>query len=219
SSCIYPKLAPQPIKEEYLLTGPLEATNRAYALAKIAGIETCWSYNRQYGTKYLAAMPTNLYGPGDNFDLKGSHVLPALMRKVVEARAAGKKELVVWGTGTPRREFLYSDDLAAACIHLLSMPDAVYDTLLTNDEAPLVNIGTGEDLTIRELAELVARVVDYECEMVFDTTKQDGTPRKLLDVSKIHGLGWKATTSLEDGIRRTYEAAREQLEGIVISDQ
>jgi GDP-L-fucose synthase len=219
SSCIYPKLAPQPIKEEYLLTGPLEATNRAYALAKIAGIETCWSYNRQYGTKYLAAMPTNLYGPGDNFDLKGSHVLPALMRKVVEARAAGKKELVVWGTGTPRREFLYSDDLAAACIHLLSLPDAVYDTLLTNDEAPLVNIGTGEDLTIRELAELVARVVGYECEMVFDSTKQDGTPRKLLDVSKIHGLGWKATTSLEDGIRRTYEAAREQLEGTVISGQ
>jgi len=141
------------------------------------------------------------------------------MRKVVEARAAGKKELVVWGTGTPRREFLYSDDLAAACIHLLSLPDAVYDTLLTNDEAPLVNIGTGEDLTIRELAELVARVVGYECEMVFDSTKQDGTPRKLLDVSKIHGLGWKATTSLEDGIRRTYEAAREQLEGTVISGQ
>lgn len=212
SSCIYPKLAPQPIKEEYLLTGPLEPTNRAYALAKIAGIETCWSYNRQYGTKYLAAMPTNLYGPGDNYDRNGSHVLPALMRKVIEARTAGKKELVVWGTGTPRREFLYSDDLAAACIHLLSLPEATYETLLTNDEAPLVNIGTGEDLTIRELAEMVARVAGYECEIVFDTTKQDGTPRKLLDVSKIQGLGWKATTSLEEGIRRTYESVREQLE-------
>lgn len=212
SSCIYPKMAPQPIKEAYLLTGPLEPTNRAYALAKIAGIEECWSYNRQYGTKYLAAMPTNLYGPGDNFDLQGSHVLPALMRKVIEARAAGKKELLVWGTGTPRREFLYSDDLAAACIHLLNLSDAVYETLLTRDEAPLVNIGTGEDLTIRELAELIAQILEYKCEIIFDTTKQDGTPRKLLDVSKIHGLGWKATTSLEEGIRKTYEAARTQLE-------
>jgi GDP-L-fucose synthase len=212
SSCIYPKLAPQPIKEEYLLTGPLEPTNRAYALAKIAGIETCWSYNRQYGTKYLAAMPTNLYGPGDNFDLNGSHVLPALMRKVIEARQAGRKELTVWGTGTPRREFLYSDDLAAASIHLLSLPEDVYESLLTKDEAPLVNIGTGEDLTIRELAEMVARILDYKCEIAFDTTKQDGTPRKLLDVSKIHRLGWKATTSLEDGIRKTYESVRAQLE-------
>ena len=212
SSCIYPKMAPQPIKEAYLLTGPLEPTNRAYALAKIAGIEECWSYNRQYGTKYLAAMPTNLYGPGDNFDLQGSHVLPALMRKVIEARAAGKKDLLVWGTGTPRREFLYSDDLAAACIHLLNLSDAVYETLLTRDEAPLVNIGTGEDLTIRELAELIAQILEYKCEIIFDTTKQDGTPRKLLDVSKIHGLGWKATTSLEEGIRKTYEAARTQLE-------
>lgn len=215
SSCIYPKLAPQPIKEEYLLAGPLEPTNRAYALAKIAGIETCWSYNRQYGTRYLAAMPTNLYGPEDNFDLSRSHVLPALMRKVIEARQTAKRELVVWGTGTPRREFLYSDDLAAACIHLLNLPEAVYDTLLTNDEAPLVNIGTGEDLTIRELAELVARILDYKCNIVFDTTKQDGTPRKLLDVNKIHGLGWKATTSLESGILKTYESARAQLETVV----
>jgi GDP-L-fucose synthase len=214
SSCIYPKLAPQPIKEEYLLTGPLEPTNRAYALAKIAGIEMCWSYNRQYGTRYLAAMPTNLYGPGDNFDLQGSHVLPALMRKVIEARQAGKRELVVWGTGTPRREFLYSDDLAEACIHLLNLPDAIYDGLMTNDDAPLVNIGTGEDLTIRELAELVARVLEYECKIVFDTTKQDGTPRKLLDVSRIESLGWKATTSLEEGIRKTYESVREQLEAL-----
>ena len=212
SSCIYPKLAPQPIKEEYLLTGPLEPTNRAYALAKIAGIEMCWSYNRQYGTQYLAAMPTNLYGPGDNFDLKGSHVLPALMRKVVEAKRAGETRLSVWGTGRPRREFLYSDDLAEACIHLLSLPEKSYESLLTQDEAPLINIGTGEDLTIRELAELVARVLDFDCELVFDTSRQDGTPQKLLDVSRIHSLGWKAKVSLEEGIRRTYASAQSQLE-------
>lgn len=214
SSCIYPKLAPQPIKEEYLLTGPLEPTNRPYALAKIAGIEMCWSYNRQHGTQYLAAMPTNLYGPGDNFDLNGSHVLPALMRKVIEARQAGERKLVVWGTGTPRREFLFSDDLAEACIHLLNLPDSTYQKLLTKDEAPLINIGTGEDLTIRELAELIARVLEYECEIVFDATKQDGTPRKLLDVSRINALGWKASTSLEEGIRLTYGAARVQLEAV-----
>jgi GDP-L-fucose synthase len=214
SSCIYPKLAPQPIKEEYLLTGPLEPTNRPYALAKIAGIEMCWSYNRQYGTQFLAAMPTNLYGPGDNFDLKGSHVLPALMRKVIEARQTGERRLVVWGTGTPRREFLYSDDLAEACIHLLSLPAPVYQSLLTKDDAPLINIGTGEDLTIRELAELIAHVLDYDCEIVFDATKQDGTPRKLLDVSRINALGWKASTSLEEGIRRTYASARAQLESV-----
>ena len=212
SSCIYPKLAPQPIKEEYLLTGPLEPTNRAYALAKIAGIEMCWSYNRQYGTKYLSAMPTNLYGPGDNFDLNGSHVLPALMRKVVEAKAAGEKKLNVWGSGRPRREFLYSDDLAEACLHLLSLPDATYDELLNDDQAPLVNIGTGEDLTIRELAELIARVLDFDCELVFDTNRQDGTPQKLLDVSKIHALGWRAKVGLEEGIRLTYDAVRDQLE-------
>ena len=212
SSCIYPKLAPQPIKEEYLLTGPLEPTNRAYALAKIAGIEMCWSYNRQYGTKYLAAMPTNLYGPGDNFDLKGSHVLPALMRKVVEAKRAGQKKLIVWGTGRPRREFLYSDDLAEACIHLLSLPEKSYESLISHDEAPLINIGTGEDLTIRELAELMARVLGFDCELVFDTSRQDGTPQKLLDVSRIHALGWKAKVRLEEGIRRTYASAQSQLE-------
>jgi GDP-L-fucose synthase len=212
SSCIYPKLAPQPIKEEYLLTGTLEPTNRAYALAKIAGIEMCWSYNRQYGTKFLAAMPTNLYGPGDNFDLKGSHVLPALMRKVVEAKRAGQRKLVVWGTGRPRREFLYSDDLAEACIHLLNLPENLYESLISQDEAPLINIGTGEDLTIRELAELVARVLDFECELIFDTTRQDGTPQKLLDVSRINALGWKAKVSLEEGIRRTYTTAQSQLE-------
>jgi GDP-L-fucose synthase len=212
SSCIYPKLALQPIKEGYLLTGPLEPTNRAYALAKIAGIEMCWSYNRQYGTKYLAAMPTNLYGPGDNFDLKGSHVLPALMRKVVEAKRAGEKKLIVWGTGRPRREFLYSDDLAEACIYLLSLPENLYESLISHNEAPLINIGTGEDLTIRELAELVARVLDFECELTFDTSRQDGTPQKLLDVSRIQALGWKAKVSLEEGIRRTYTSAQSQLE-------
>jgi GDP-L-fucose synthase len=212
SSCIYPKLAPQPIKEEYLLTGPLEPTNRAYALAKIAGIEMCWSYNRQYGTQYLAAMPTNLYGPGDNFDLRGSHVLPALMRKVVEAKRAGETRLAVWGTGKPRREFLYSDDLAEACIHLMSLPDTEYELLMSGEQPPLINIGTGEDLTIRELAELVARVLDFDCELIFDTSQQDGTPQKLLDVSRIHALGWKAKVSLEDGIRLTYESVRPQLE-------
>ncbi len=211
SSCIYPKLCPQPIKEEYLLTGPLEPTNRAYALAKIAGIEMCWSYNRQYGTQYLAAMPTNLYGPGDNFDLQNSHVLPALIRKAAEAKAAGEKKITVWGTGKPRRELLYSDDLAQACVFLLNLPDAKYRTLLTAAEPPLINIGTGEDLTIRELAELVCRVVGFNGELFFDTTRPDGTPRKLTDVSRIHSLGWKATTTLEEGIRRTYESAKESL--------
>lgn len=212
SSCIYPKLAPQPIKEEHLLTGPLEPTNRAYALAKIAGIEMCWSYNRQYRTKYLAAMPTNLYGPGDNFDLKASHVLPALMRKVVAAKRGGEKKLMVWGTGRPRREFLYSDDLAEACVHLLNLPEDKYESLISEEEAPLINVGTGEDLTVRELAELVSRVLEFDCELIFDTSRQDGTPQKLLDVSRINALGWKAKVSLEEGIRRTYTSARSQLE-------
>jgi len=214
SSCIYPKLAPQPIKEEYLLTGPLEPTNRAYAIAKIAGIEMCRSYNRQYGTRYLAAMPTNLYGPGDNFDLKKSHVLPALMRKVVEAKFAGEKKLVVWGTGNPRREFLYSDDLAEACIHLLNLSDSQYDGLISETEVPLINIGTGEDLTIRELAQLVSRVLEFETELDFDASRQDGTPQKLLDVSRINALGWKPKIGLEEGIRRTFESVRSQLEPI-----
>jgi GDP-L-fucose synthase len=212
SSCIYPKLAPQPIKEEYLFTGPLEATNRAYALAKIAGIEMCWSYNRQFGTRYLAAMPTNLYGPGDNFDLNGSHVLPALMRKVAQAKFSGDRRLVVWGTGKPRREFLYSEDLADACIMLMDLPDLVIDGLLNQNDPPLINIGTGEDLTIRELAKLVSSVLDFDCEFTFDTSKQDGTPRKLLDVSRINSLGWKARTGLAEGIRLTYESVRDQLE-------
>lgn len=211
SSCIYPRLAPQPIREEYLLTGPLEATNRPYAIAKIGGIEMCWAYNRQYGTQYLAAMPTNLYGPHDNFDLKTSHVLPALMRKVVQAKAAGRDFIEVWGTGTPRRELLYSEDLAEACVFLMQRPDSEFRTLINTDQAPLINIGTGEDLTIRELAELVARELGFEGELRFDTTKPDGTPRKLLDVSRIHALGWRAKTGLAEGIRKTYAAAEEQL--------
>ena len=214
SSCIYPKLCPQPIKEEYLLTGPLEATNRPYALAKIAGVEMCWSYNRQYGTRYLAAMPTNIYGPGDNFNLANSHVLPALIRKVVQAKLAGARELEVWGTGTPRREFLYSDDLADACVFLMNLPEEKFGALLTADDPPLVNVGTGEDVTIRELAELICAVLGFDGGLVFDASKPDGTPRKLLDVSRMAALGWKARTSLADGIRLTYESMREQLEAM-----
>ena len=213
SSCIYPRLAPQPIREEYLLTGPLEPTNRPYALAKIAGVEMCWAYNRQYGTQYLAAMPTNLYGPHDNFDLKTSHVLPALMRKVVEAKAAGRTFIEVWGTGTPRRELLYSEDLAEACVFLMQLPDNEFQKRISNEHAPLINIGTGEDVTIRELAELVAGELGFAGELRFDTTKPDGTPRKLLDVSRIHALGWRAKTGLAEGIRKTYAAAEAQLKG------
>ena len=210
SSCIYPKLCPQPIKEEYLLTGPLEPTNRAYALAKIAGIEMCWSYNRQYGTSYLAAMPTNLYGPNDNFDLNNSHVLPALIRKTAEAKRLGAPEITVWGTGTPRRELLYSEDLAQACVFLLNLDDETYSTLLTDDEPPLINIGTGEDVTIRELAETVARVLEFDGGLTFDTSKPDGTPRKLMDVNKLHALGWRHTTELEQGIRLTWDAVKDR---------
>jgi len=212
SSCIYPRLCPQPIKEEYLLTGPLEPTNRPYAIAKIAGIEMCWSYNRQYGSRYLAAMPTNLYGPGDNFDLANSHVLPALIRKTAEAKATGSKEIVVWGTGTPRRELLYSDDLAQACCFLMNLDDSRFGSLLVEDTPPLINIGTGEDVTIRELAETVARVLRFDGALTFDTTKPDGTPRKLMDVSRLHSLGWHHTTSLEQGILRTWETVRNKLE-------
>lgn len=210
SSCIYPKLCPQPIKEEYLLTGPLEPTNRPYAIAKIAGIEMCWSYNRQYGTRYLSAMPTNLYGPNDNFDLANSHVLPALIRKTAEAKASGAKEVVVWGTGTPRRELLYSDDLAQACCFLMNQDDAAFSSLLVEDKPPLINIGTGEDVTIRELAETVARVVGFQGKLTFDTTKPDGTPRKLMDVSLLHSLGWHHKIRLEAGLRKTWEAVQDR---------
>ena len=212
SSCIYPKLCPQPIKEEYLLSGPLEPTNQAYALAKIAGIEMCWAYNRQYGTKFLAVMPTNMYGPEDNFDLLTSHVLPALIRKAVLARDGGEKQMVVWGSGNPRREFLHSDDLAEACLFLLELPDSTVDSLLCADRPPLINIGTGEDLTIRELAETVARVVGFEGELVFDAGKPDGTPRKLLDVSIMHSLGWHHRIELEEGIRSVYEVVKDRVD-------
>jgi GDP-L-fucose synthase len=211
SSCIYPRLAPQPIREESLLTGPLESTNRPYALAKIAGVEMCWAYNRQYGTQYLAAMPTNLYGPHDNFDLATSHVLPALMRKVVQAKAAGRDFIEVWGTGAPRRELLYSEDLAEALVFLMQLSDEQFAALINTEHAPLINIGTGEDLTIREMAELVARELGFTGELRFDPTKPDGTPRKLLDVSRIHALGWRAKTPLREGIRKTYAAAEAQL--------
>lgn len=213
SSCIYPKLAPQPMPESCLLTGPLEPTNRPYALAKIAGIEMCWSYNRQYGTSYLAAMPTNLYGPGDNYDLANSHVLPALIRKTADAVRTGASSVTVWGSGTPRRELLYSDDLAEGCVFLMNLDDGRYNTLLSETEPPLINIGTGEDVTIRELAETVARVLGFQGKLEFDTTKPDGTPRKLMDVSRLHALGWHHTTGLEEGIRRTWEQVKDRLPG------
>jgi len=204
SSCIYPRDCPQPIKEEYLLTGPLEATNRPYALAKIAGIEMCWSYNRQYGTKWLAAMPTNLYGPGDNYDLNSSHVLPALIRKMHEAKVSGASEVVLWGSGKPLREFLYVDDLANALVFLATLDEKRYDALVEPSLCPLINVGTGTDLTIRELAEAVASVVGYKGKFIQDTSKPDGTMRKMMDVSKIQRLGWKANTSLREGINFTY---------------
>jgi GDP-L-fucose synthase len=212
SSCIYPKMAPQPMREDCLLTGPLEPTNRPYALAKIAGIEMCWSYNRQYGTQYLAVMPTNLYGPGDNYHPENSHVIPALLRKFHEARQRGDKTVTIWGTGTPRREFLYSDDMADACVFLINLPDDKYRSLLGSDESktgrfepPLVNVGVGEDVTIKELAELVGKVVGFEGDLVFDTTKPDGTPRKLMDVSRLNSMGWVAGTSLEKGLVSAYQ--------------
>jgi len=196
SSCIYPRDCAQPIKEDYLLTGPLEATNEPYAIAKIAGLKLCESYNRQYGRQYISVMPTNLYGPNDNYDLANSHVLPALIRKAHEAKLRGDRELVVWGSGTPRREFLYVDDLADACVHLM---EAGYD-------GPLVNIGTGEDVTIRELAETVMQEVGFEGRIAFDTSKPDGTPRKLLDVSRLAALGWRAKTPLRKGIALAYRS-------------
>jgi GDP-L-fucose synthase len=211
SSCIYPRLAPQPMPESCLLTGPLEATNRPYALAKIAGIEMCWSYNRQYGTRYLAAMPTNLYGPGDNYNLQTSHVIPALLRKFHEARERGDSNVVVWGSGTPRREFLYSDDMADACVHLMNLDEARFAALLGSDESvsgrfepPLVNIGVGDDVTIAELAELVRDVTGFRGDIVYDRSKPDGTPRKLMDVRLLQSTGWKAKTRLADGLRLAY---------------
>ncbi|TAJ80667.1 MAG: GDP-L-fucose synthase [Gallionellaceae bacterium] len=205
SSCIYPKNCPQPIKEEYLLTGELEPTNRPYALAKIAGIEMCWSYNRQYGTRYIAAMPTNLYGPNDNYDLNNSHVLPALIRKMHEAKQRGDKEVIVWGTGTPKREFLYSEDMADACIFLLEQDEGKLQSLFNDEQPPLVNIGCGEDLTIRELAELIAETVGFKGGFSFDAGKPDGTMRKVMDVSRINALGWKRKVLLKDGVVLSYQ--------------
>jgi len=207
------------MKEEYLLTGPLELTNRPYAVSKIAGIELCWSYNRQYGAQFIAAMPTNLYGPGDNYDLETSHVLPALIRKAHEAKARGDPELVVWGTGTPRREFLYSDDAAEACLFLMNLPAEKYGTFLANESAPpLVNIGCGEDQTIRALAELVAEVVGFKGKLVFDASKPDGTPRKLQDVSRLKALGWSPRTGLRAGIAHAYDDFCFRLDAIVSAE-
>ncbi len=196
SSCIYPRDCPQPIKEEYLLTGPLEQTNEPYAIAKIAGIKLCESYNRQYDRQYISVMPTNLYGPNDNYDLNNSHVLPALIRKAHEAKEKNEATLTVWGTGTPRREFLYVDDLAEACVFLME----------TGYDGPLLNVGSGEDVTIRELAETVKKTVGFKGELVFDTSKPDGTPRKLLDITKIKFLTWVAKTELEAGVAKAYAA-------------
>lgn len=212
SSCIYPRLSPQPIKEEYLLSGPLEFTNRPYAIAKIAGIEMCWAFNRQYGTQFLAAMPANLYGPGDHYDLQASHVLPALIRKTHEAIENRQKKLVVWGTGTPLREFLFSDDMADACVYLMNLPGAQFEGLISvPDTPPLINVGSGRDLTIRELASAVCAVLGFDGELVFDSTKPDGTPRKLLDSSKLLSLGWKPRIPLERGIQITWDDYRTRL--------
>ena len=233
SSCIYPKHAPQPMKEEHLLTGQLEPTNEPYAIAKIAGIKMCAAYNRQYRTNFLSVMPTNLYGPGDNYDLENSHVLPALIRKCHEAKLAAQSSVlspqssvVVWGTGTPRREFLYSDDLADACVFLMNLSDDVFRSVfgpqsfvpggyqspvtshqsrvLSHESPPFINIGAGEDRTIRELAELIAEVVGFQGRLVFDTSKPDGTPRKLLDNSRLTALGWRPKTELREGIALSY---------------
>ena len=205
SSCIYPKLAPQPMKEEHLLTGLLEPTNEPYAIAKIAGIKMCESYNRQYGTKFIAVMPTNLYGPGDNFHPENSHVLPALIRRIHEAKIRDAAEVVVWGSGTPRRELLFVDDMANGCIHLMELADEQIAAELLNFPKPcFVNLGTGQDVTIRELAETVSAVVGFQGKLVFDATKPDGTPRKLQDVSRMNALGWKHLIGLEQGISTTY---------------
>ena len=205
SSCIYPKLAPQPMREAHLLTGLLEPTNEPYAIAKIAGIKMCESYNRQYGTQFVAVMPTNLYGPGDNFHPENSHVLPALIRRFHEAKCKGKSEVVVWGTGTPMRELLYVDDMADGSVFVMEMDDQkLAETLLSYPNPCFVNLGTGVDVTIRELAEAVKTIVGFDGELVFDSSKPDGTMRKLLDVSRMESLGWKSKVSLREGIERTY---------------
>ncbi len=210
SSCIYPRDCPQPMKEEYLLTGPLEPTNRPYAIAKIAGIEQCWSYNRQHHTRYLATMPTNLYGPGDSYDLDNSHVLPALIRKIHEAKARRAPEVVVWGTGRPLREFLYSDDMADACVFLMNLDDEKFSQLVRPEVCPLINTGYGEELSIADLARETCEVVGYGGQIRFDTTKPDGTPRKLLDSSRLLALGWRSKVGLKEGIARAYRDFQER---------
>ena len=203
SSCIYPKLAPQPMSEAALLTGTLEPTNEPYAIAKIAGIKLCESYNRQYGTDYRSVMPTNLYGPGDNYHPENSHVIPALIRRFHEAKVNKAESVVIWGTGTPMREFLYVDDMAAACVHVMNLDPATYQAH-TQPMLSHINVGTGEDLTIRQLAETVGKVIGYAGKIEFDPTKPDGTPRKLMDVSRLKSLGWRPTVNLEEGLARAY---------------
>lgn len=209
ASCIYPRDCPQPMRESHLLTGPLEFTNHPYAVAKIAGIEMCWSYNRQYGTRFLAAVPNNLYGPGDNYDLDSGHVMAAFIRRFHEAKAGGAKSVTLWGTGKPRREMLHSDDMAEACVALLELPDAKFDGLVTGastpPQPPLINIGRGEDYTIEELANRVREVVGFRGDIRWDPGKPDGAPRKLLDVSRMKGLGWSPRIALEAGIRSAYQ--------------
>jgi len=204
SSCIYPRDCPQPIRESYVMTGPIEPTNRAYAMAKLAGLEMCRAYNRQYGTRYFCAMPTNLYGPGDNYDLESSHVLPALIRRFHEAKVRAAAAVTLWGTGRPRREFLYSDDMADACVMLLEAGDDALARLVPHDEAPLVNVGSGEDHTVLELGEIVREVIGTDAEIRFDASRPDGTPRKLLDVSRMRALGWRQQVPLREGIARAY---------------
>ena len=210
SACIYPRECAQPIREESLLTGPLEPTNRPYALAKIAGLEMCWAFNRQHGTRYLCAMPNNMYGPGDNYDLETSHVLAALVRKFHDAKRSGASSVALWGTGTPRREFVHSEDMADACVHLMELPPDRLRDAFGDGNAPLVNIGSGEERSIAELAEMVRRAAGAEARIEWDRTKPDGTPRKLLDSSRLAALGWKPKISLEQGIRRTCEEYRKR---------
>jgi GDP-L-fucose synthase len=206
SSCIYPKLAPQPLCEDALLTGPLEPTNRPYAVAKISGIEMCWAYNRQYKTRFLAAMLTNLYGPGDNYHPSNSHLIPALIRKMHEAKISSTEQPVVWGTGTPRREFLYSDDAADACVFLLNLSEERFVELVGSaEEPPLINVGWGADMTIREVAELISDVVGLDRGLTFDSTKPDGTPRKLMDTSRLNSLGWQPRIGLREGLLEAYK--------------
>lgn len=209
SSCIYPKKCEQPIKEEYFLTGELEPTNRPYAIAKISGVETCWAFNRQYGTQYLSVMPTNLYGPGDNYHPENSHVIPGLIRKFHEAKVRQENEVIVWGSGRPLREFLHVDDMANACTHLLNLDDDKYNSLLSSERndgiPPIVNVGTGKDISIGKLAEIIAEIIGFEGEVKFDTSKPDGTMKKLLDTSRLNSLGYTASIDLYEGLTTTYK--------------